>query len=82
MSEERCPRCKSDRVDYHCALGKIKHVCAQCGEEWGDSAGYHAASSRIAAEEAARYLEQDPELEQARSWKEGIEAFQKTEHLE
>ena len=54
MSEERCPRCKSDRVDYHCALGKIKHVCAQCGEEWGDSAGYHAASSRIAAEEAAK----------------------------
>lgn len=44
MNEERCPRCKSDRVDHHCALGKIKHVCAQCGEVWTYPHGAAAAS--------------------------------------
>lgn len=52
--EERCPRCKSDRVDYHCALGAIKRVCAKCGEEWGDLVGYSAASMRIREEERAK----------------------------
>lgn len=36
----------------------------------------------LAAEEATRYLQQDPQLEQAPLWKDAIEAMQKTEHLE
>lgn len=52
--EWRCPRCDSDRITMHHALGAWKQTCDRCGEEWGDSAGYHAASASIAAEEAAK----------------------------
>jgi len=51
---DHCPRCKSNRVDYHCALGTIKRVCATCGEEWGDLMGYGAAPMRIREEERAK----------------------------
>ncbi|MBP7133927.1 ATP-dependent DNA helicase RecG [Patescibacteria group bacterium] len=36
----------------------------------------------LAAQEAARYLNEDPTLEHAKQWKEEIEALQKTSHME
>lgn len=81
-----------ERIDDGFALAEEDLRLRGSGQMMGTEQSGHGAFKTVretdlklmalAAEEAARYLEQDPELEQARSWKEGIEALQKTEHLE